>query len=147
MLVGLVFYFADTSVDGKRFGWLVIVLTGLGGSVLATGLTNYILSAHSLPLPLRSIFEALSERTQLTRRKHILTMEFEIEGDFVRVTKKHEFQLFNPGSAFAKELSMYTDTVSWRHETRGGINMRAGAEWQPTDRRQVGCISLLPPQR
>ena len=121
MLLGLVFYFADRSPDGKSFGWLVILLTGVGGSVLATGVTNYIVSMQLSPLPLHSVFEALSEKTKLVRRDHILTLEFEFEGDFVHLRKRHEFQLFNPGRAFTKELSMFTDTVSWRHETRGGF--------------------------
>ena len=121
MLVGLVFYFADTSNREKRFEWLVILLTGVGASVLATGITNHIVSSQLLPLPLRSVFEALSERTKLIRKHHVLTLEFNLEADVVHLTRQHEFQLFNPGSAFTKEVCLYTDTVSWRHETRGGF--------------------------
>jgi hypothetical protein len=119
VLVGLLFYYADHSPDGKSFGWLVIPFTGVGGSVLATGITNQILNVRLFPVALHSVFEALAARTKLIRRNHILTLEFQFHEGLVRLTKTHEFVLFNPGASLTKELSMYTDTVSWRHETRG----------------------------
>ena len=95
-------------------------LLNISLAVLSTGLTNLLLKIKLDKMPLDMVSDALSDRTDLIRKNHSLTLNFVQEGEKVHLTKEHKFILKNPSSrTIRKELRMYTETLAWRH-LRGG---------------------------
>jgi hypothetical protein len=126
-VAGMLLLMSSTSLylavdnPNRQLQWIVSLLAGVGGSVLATGITNSIMAMRLLPNALEPVLEALSPRTRVVRRNHTLALDFDFEGGFVHLTKVHKFELVNSGAQIQRTLSMYTDTVAWRHESRGGF--------------------------
>ena len=96
----------------------------MGGSALATAVTNLILNRRLESLPIIAVAQALSEYTKLLRKHHQLTLRFTLEDNLVRSTRCHEYTLYNPGLLPRRHLvSMYTDATSWDHDNRGGFTL------------------------
>lgn len=120
LLLGLIFH----NVDSTKWANFIIPLTGVGGSVFATALTNLILNRRLEGLPIIAVAQALSEHTKLLRKQHQLKLQFTLEDNMIKATRCHEYTLYNPGLLPRRYLvSMYTDTTSWNHDNRGEFTL------------------------
>lgn len=113
MLVGLLFLHTPL---------IAIPLTGIGASVLATALVNWVLTRRLETLPIASIVEALARATQFMRTHHEVELIFTIENGLVRLDKRHCYCLRNP-SRFVRphRISLFDDSPLIPSVPRGGF--------------------------
>lgn len=90
-----------------------ILLVGVGGSLLATGLVSRLVSNHVFGIDVAAALEALRGASPLARSKQTLTVELTVVDGLVLATGKHEFDL-EPSSRLPlpHDLSLYTDVGS-----------------------------------
>jgi hypothetical protein len=107
LLLGLIFL----ALDPTKFGIFVVPLTSVGGSILATGLSSWMITRHFTGLDVTSIVHALSESSHFIRVNHTLELIFALtNNDVVHVTGEHAFTLLNQrGRRTRKTFAMYTD--------------------------------------
>lgn len=117
LLVGLIFYVSEPN----KFGVLVIPLTGVGTSVLATGLTSWLVTKHIGGIDVTSIVQALRENSNFVRMNHTLKIVFTLTQDnVVHLDGEHIFTLVNQKNRLArKTFEIYTDLGGWNK--RGGF--------------------------
>lgn len=103
MLTGLVFVRTEV---------VVIPLTGVGGSILATAIVNWTLNRRLEAIPINSIIEALAQKTQFMRIHHEVELIFTLQNEHVKLTKRHKYNLRNP-CRFKRErkILMFTDAT------------------------------------
>jgi hypothetical protein len=88
---------------------LATPLTGVGGSVLATALVNWILTRNLGILP--SIVEALVQKTKFMRTEQEAELTFTLHNDRVKLEKRHRYHLRNTRPyTRPHRISMFTDT-------------------------------------
>jgi hypothetical protein len=115
MLLGLLFL---------QFPMFAIPLTGIGGSVLATALVNWILTRRMERIPVTSIVESLVRATQFMRINHEVELIFRVEDDMVRLDKRHRYSLRNPGRYIRPHLvSIFDDLPAVHSSRRGGFQV------------------------
>ncbi len=86
-------------------------LTGIGGSVLATALVNWILTRNFGNIPISSIVEALAQKTEFMRTEQEAELTFTLHGDRVKLEKRHRYHLRNTRRYIRPHrISMFTDT-------------------------------------
>lgn len=113
MLLGLLFIAVPA---------LSIPLTGIGGSVLATALVNWVLTQRLESLPITSIVETLVRATQFMRINHEVELIFRIEGGMVRLDKRHSYCLRNPSRFIrAHRVSIFDDAPAAHSALSGGF--------------------------
>jgi len=114
MLLGLLFLHAPM---------LAIPLTGIGGSVLAAALVNWVLTRRLETLPIASIVEALARATQFMRIRHEVELVFTLDKGMVRLDKRHCYCLRNP-SRFTRphRISLFDDSPNVQAVPRGGFH-------------------------
>lgn len=97
-------------------------LTGVGASVLATAVSNWILTRRLGPLPITSIVEALAQKTEFMRTGHEAELVFRLEGDSVRLDRAHRYCLSNP-SRFTRprRIALFTDASAAPSGKHGGF--------------------------
>jgi hypothetical protein len=111
LLGGLIFF----ALDSVKFGLLIIPFTGVGASILATGLTSWLITRHFTGVDVTSIVQALTESSKFIRVNHTLELIFTLKGDdSVSVSGEHAFTLINQqGRRSRKTFAIYTDLGSW----------------------------------
>jgi hypothetical protein len=111
MLMGLIFL----ALDSQRLNLLVVPLTGVGASILATGLTSWLVTRHFTGVNVPAIVQALSDSSTFIRTNHSLELVFSLSGtDAVSVSGEHAFTLVNQrGRRARKTFAIYTDLGSW----------------------------------
>ncbi len=107
---------------------LAIPLTGIGASVLATGLTSWLVTIHFAGVDVTSIVQALAESSAFIRSDHSLKLIFTLgENGLVHVRGEHTFTLTNQKDRRSrKTFEIYTDLGSWNN--CGGFD----SVWEPT---------------
>jgi hypothetical protein len=115
MLIGLVLL-----PLGSRYPALnlfVIPLTSVGASVLAAGLTSWMVTVHFAGVDVTSIVQALAETSTFIRSDHELKLIISLcAPDHVRVRGEHSFTLVNQrGRRARKKFEIYTDLGSWNN--------------------------------
>jgi len=70
-------------------------LTGVGGSILATALVNWILTRQLGSIPISSIVEALAQKTEFMRTNHEAELTFTLQDGRVKLEKRHLYHLRN----------------------------------------------------
>jgi hypothetical protein len=114
MLVGLLFLHSPM---------IATPLTGVGGSVLATALVNWILTRPLQALPITSIVEALARSTPFMRLQHEAELVFRIENGMVRLDKRHRYCLRNPSRYVrSHRISLFDDSPAIQ-SARGGFQL------------------------
>jgi|GEM_PF-1493243 len=109
LLGGIVFEAMDNAL-------VAIPLTGVGASVLATAIVNWVLNRRADNNLVLSILDALSERSQFIRKDHELDLTFSLKGNEVLLQKVHQYHLYNQTSLErTRKVSMFTDSISWQH--------------------------------
>ena len=115
MLLGLLFL--PTPV-------LAIPLTGIGGSILATALVNWVLTYRLETLPITSIVEALARATQFMRIHHEVELLFNLDNGMVRLDKRHCYCLRNPSRYVrAHRVSLFDDSPATPSVLNGGFQV------------------------
>lgn len=111
LLLGLIFL----AFDVNKYSIFVIPLTNIGASILATGLTSWLITRALANVDVAAVVQALAEHTKFTRSDHKLELIFTLKSDgTVRVSGEHEFTLTNTRNRRArKTFSIYTDLGSW----------------------------------
>lgn len=125
LLVGLVFF----ALDLNSYQIISLPLIGVGGSIMATAITNWISNRRLDGLPIDSLVEALSEKSKFIRQNQELNLIFSIVDNQLKVEKSHEFNLLNPGKLSAKHyISMFTDSPLKNSSTKstGGFTYVEG---------------------
>ena len=113
MLLGLLFL---------SMPMLAIPLTGIGGSVLATALVNWVLTQRLERLPITSIVETLVRATQFMRINHEVELVFRLEDGMVRLDKRHCYCLRNPSRYIRPHrISIFDDAPAARSTLKGGF--------------------------
>lgn len=122
MLIGLTFL---------RTAVVAIPLTGVGGSILATAIVNWLLTRRLDFLPLDSIIEALAQKVHFVRMDHEAEVSLSIDNGLVRLEKRHRYRLRNP-SRFVRTrvISMFTDD-SPSTDIEGGFLLVIGPDGNP----------------
>lgn len=101
---------------------LAVSLTGVGGSILATALVNWILTRELGSIPINSIVEALAQKTEFMRTQQEAELTFSIDGDYVKLEKRHRYRLRNPRHYMRpRRISMFTDESPLALQTRSGF--------------------------
>ena len=115
MLAGLVFLRTEV---------VAIPLTGIGGSILATAVVNWILTRRFESIPINSIVEALAQKTQFMRTQHEVELIFTIKNDKLHLEKRHKYNLHNP-SRFrrSRTISMFTDAPTSNPNSFAGFQL------------------------
>ena len=97
---------------------------GIGGSIMATAIVNWMLTKHLHGLPIPQIAEAMGDCTQFirTEQKVELTFTIDTDKDRVKVEKRHSYKL-RCLSSYKKNytISMYTDGSSLTPGDYGGF--------------------------
>jgi hypothetical protein len=117
LLIGLLFH----AIDSARYVLAVVSLTGVGASILATGLTSWLITRHLAGIDVTAIVQALADISGFVRSDHSLELVFSLNKDgSVRITGEHAFTLMNHRGRWArKKFAIYTDLGSWNK--RGGF--------------------------
>lgn len=101
---------------------LATPLTGVGGSILATTLVNWIITRRLASLPINSIIEALARKTDFMRTRQEAELTFTLENGCVRLKKLHRYYLRNPSHFVrSRKVSMYTDVSPDNSDVTGGF--------------------------
>jgi hypothetical protein len=101
MLIGLLFLNMPT---------IATPLTGVGGSILATALVNWLLTRRLESIPIESIIEALAQKTEFMRTKQEVDLSISVQGDQVILEKRHRYHLRNPRRYVrSRNILMYSD--------------------------------------
>jgi hypothetical protein len=118
LLAGLLFL----AIDSTRFGLIVVPFTGVGASILATGLTSWLITRHLAGVDVAGIVQALADSSFFVRSEHTLELIFSLDADNnVRMTGEHAFTLMNHrGRRARKTFAIYTDL--------GNLNKGGGFE-------------------
>lgn len=86
-------------------------LAGVGGSILATAIVNWILTRQLGSIPISSIVEALAQKTEFMRTNQEAELTFTYQDDRVRLEKRHLYYLRNTRHyTRPHRISMFTDT-------------------------------------
>jgi hypothetical protein len=111
LLTGLIFL----AYDPAKFGLFVVPLTGIGGSILATGLTSWLITRHFTGVDVTAIVRGLRESSNFVREQHKLEVSFTlVENNIVRIRGEHSFTLINQrGRRSRKTFAIYTDLGTW----------------------------------
>jgi len=111
LLAGLIFL----ALDSPKLGLFVVPFTGVGASILATGLTSWLVTRHFAGVDVNSIVQALTDSSAFVRVDHTLELVFSLAADnIVRVSGEHAFTLLNQrGRRSRKTFAIYTDLGSW----------------------------------
>jgi hypothetical protein len=92
---------------------LGVLLVGVGGSLLATGLVARLVSNQVFGIDVTAALEALRGTSYLARANQTLTITLEVDDGDVLATGKHEFDvLLSSRLAQLEWLSLYTDVGS-----------------------------------
>lgn len=101
MLAGLVFMRTDV---------IALPCTGIGGSILATAIVNWIFMRqwHGLPIP--QIAEALAHKTEFMRTRQEAELTFIVDRGRIKLEKRHKYSVRNP-SWYKRTytISVFTD--------------------------------------
>lgn len=119
LLVGLIF----VALGEDKYLLVILPLTGVGASVLATAIVNAILNIKTKDILLKSIITALQDKTRFIRRDHSLELEFHLENGEIKVVAKHRFTIVNSSKVFnaTKKMRIYTDLSNVNHN-KGGFS-------------------------
>ncbi len=105
----------ETVSHPHGFGEHAVAVAGIiglavGGSLLASAVVAWVVSRRVLGINVRDAVEALRGSSPLARVNQRLNIRLMREGDEVRVSAKHEFEL-ESGSTYMRRLSvrLYTD--------------------------------------
>ncbi len=99
---------AQTTIDV-----VAVVLVGVGGSLLATGLVARLVANQVYGIDVTAALEALRGTSYLARANQTVTITLEVDGDDVIATGKHEFDVVSSSRlAQLRPLSLYTDVGS-----------------------------------
>jgi hypothetical protein len=111
MLVGLIFLAHDPS----KFSLFVVPLTGVGTSIVATGLTSWLITKHFTGVDVTSIVQALKENSAFIRIDHTLEVIFTLsDQNSVTVSGEHSFTLVNQRRRRSRKVfAIYTDLGTW----------------------------------
>lgn len=97
-------------------------LTGVGGSILATALVNWILTRQLGSIPISSIVEALALKTEFMRTNHEAELTFTLQDGRVKLEKRHLYHLRNTRHyTRPRRISMFTDTSPASDMHRSGF--------------------------
>lgn len=112
LLSGLVF----VALDPIQYTIMAVPLTGVGGSILATGLTGWLIARQFSRIDVNSIVQTLVENASFVRNDHSLELTFSVEENgIVKVQGEHCFTLVNNrGSRARKFFNIYTDLGCWK---------------------------------
>lgn len=117
MLVGLLMF-----DNPKTESVLGTPLTGIGGSVLATAIVNWILTRQLGSIPISSIVEALAQKTKFMRTNQEAELTFAYQDGRVRLEKRHLYHLRNTRHyTRPHRISMFTDTSPASDMHRSGF--------------------------
>lgn len=113
LLGGLVFL----ALDSTKYNLFVVTLTGVGGSVLATGLSNWLITKHYVGVDVTSIVQALTSNSKFIRKDQNLEIGFMLNSNNeVVINGEHRFTLCNQGARRSKKsFELYTDLGSWNN--------------------------------
>jgi hypothetical protein len=111
LLSGLLFVALDPTI----YALVAVPLTGVGGSILATGLTGWLIARQFSKIDVNSIVQALVENTSFVRNDHSLELTFSLEDNgIVKVQGEHCFTLVNNRNSRARKFfKIYTDLGCW----------------------------------
>jgi hypothetical protein len=109
-LIGLLF----VALDPVRFNLLIIPTTSIGTSMVASGLTSWLITRHFVGVDVTSIVHAVAQHSDFVRTDHTLELTFSVNADGqVRATGEHVFTLVNQrGRRATKEFAIFTDQGS-----------------------------------
>lgn len=97
-------------------------LTGIGGSILATALVNWILTRQLGNIPISSIVEALAQKTEFMRTNHEAELTFTLQDGRVKLEKRHLYHLRNTRHyTRPRRIPMFTDTSPGSDMHRSGF--------------------------
>lgn len=114
MLVGLLTHNANSSLEAP--------LIGVGGSVLATAIVNWVLTYNLGNIPISSIVEALAQKIEFMRTKQEAELTFTLHNDRVRLEKRHRYHLRNTRHyTRPHRISMFTDTSPATDTNKSGF--------------------------
>lgn len=120
MLVGLLFLKSPA---------IATPLTGVGGSILATALVNWLLTRRLASIPINSIIEALAQKTEFMRIKQEVELSISVEGNYVKLDKRHRYHLRNPRHFIrSRNILMYTDESPSRLKASVGYVLVLGPD-------------------
>lgn len=110
------------AIDSSKFSVAIIPLTGVGASILATVMSNWLLNYQLENIPIISVIEALHESSRLMRTNHELQIIFTLEDDSIKARGEHSFTLVNSGNRkFIRNIQVFTDSGDWNLKG-GGFN-------------------------
>lgn len=120
LLTGLLF----AAIDQTKYAILNISLSGVGSSILATSIANWLLNYRIDNVSLNAVLNALYQHMRFIRKDHKIDLRFAIEHDAIRVSKRHSYTLVNSVPyRISRKISMFTDTAFWRADAAGGFNL------------------------
>lgn len=106
LLGGLLFL----AMDQSKYAIPIAALTGIGASVLATGITNWLLARHIDKFDVASIIQALTRNSPFFRSAHHLRLIVTLKAGVVTIHGEHSFRLTNTRrKKTRKHFSIYTD--------------------------------------
>jgi hypothetical protein len=122
MVLGLVFL---------RIEIIALPCIGVGGSILATVIVNWMFTRYWHGLPIPQIAEAMAQHTQFmrTEQKAELTFSIDKEKELVRVEKRHSYKL-KKHNLFKRNyiISMFTDASILTPSDYGGFKKVKGPD-------------------
>jgi hypothetical protein len=121
-------------VSGLIFQHIQVIglpLVGIGGSILATVIVNWIIMRQWRGLPILQIAEAMAHNTQAIRTRQHAELTFFVDEDKSRimVEKRHNYSLWNPNFfPLHSTITMFTDASSLMHGDLGGFKKVEGPD-------------------
>jgi hypothetical protein len=117
--LGLIILLAGLIFQAIQNLMIAIPLTGIGGSILATAIVNWVLNRRADNILIAAVLEALSDRSQLMRIDQELDLTFSMKDEYILLQKVHRFRFRNMGMlSRRREISMFTDSASWKHPAK-----------------------------
>jgi hypothetical protein len=91
-----------------------VTALGIGGSIVASAIVARIVATQVVGIDISEAVEALRGASTLTRSNQVLNIWLDIEGDEVRATAEHRFDLMG-SSRYPRRLPLrlYTDVARW----------------------------------